>query len=213
MTMDKNSQSTIVDEPLRRLTALLDAATPGPWMIEGGDSFDEGVEIVNREHDGIDWDICTVHSTEANAQLIAAAINHLRSPEYAQREARIAELEAELARVKAQRDTADRSLRKLSSAMGDPCLYVGGEQTIEDALVEVAIGRLAERDALAESLKGLEARIAGGVEVDLFVSLGKFPQVVLDAEEYVSLHKLSGQTVTVVPEELTPKVSAGEVKP
>lgn len=49
--------------------------TPGPWSIEpawsercGGD-----VAIVNRGVSGDDWDICTVHSTEANARLIAAA--------------------------------------------------------------------------------------------------------------------------------------------
>lgn len=44
--------------------------TPSPWSLEKvGDDF----SVVNREHEGDDWDIATVHSTEANARLIAAA--------------------------------------------------------------------------------------------------------------------------------------------
>lgn len=51
--------------------AVVSAHTPGPWVLEdeGGGEF----SVVNREHAGDDWDICTVHSTKANAYLIAAA--------------------------------------------------------------------------------------------------------------------------------------------
>ena len=49
--------------------------TPGPWTVEpewkarcGGD-----VSIVNRDAPGDDWDVCIIHSTEANARLIASA--------------------------------------------------------------------------------------------------------------------------------------------
>jgi hypothetical protein len=50
--------------------------TPGPWVIEGDVAAlpdDIGVGIVNRKHDGDDWDVAMVHSSAANARLIAAA--------------------------------------------------------------------------------------------------------------------------------------------
>lgn len=51
-------------EKLRR---LCEAATPGPWAYEDG-------SIVNREHEGDDWDIAEVYpQNRANAHLIAAA--------------------------------------------------------------------------------------------------------------------------------------------
>lgn len=72
--------NTELQSELARVVELLEKATPGEWSVEplwhercGGD-----VSIVNREHGGDDWDICTVHSTEANALLIPAAINFLR---------------------------------------------------------------------------------------------------------------------------------------
>lgn len=43
--------------------------TPGPWAIE---EVGEGAEIVNREHDGENWNIATVFD-RANARLIAAS--------------------------------------------------------------------------------------------------------------------------------------------
>ena len=46
--------------------------TPGPWSIEI-DVDESEYGICNREHDGDDWDVATVHSTEANARLVAAA--------------------------------------------------------------------------------------------------------------------------------------------
>jgi len=49
--------------------------TPGPWSLEPAwaDRADWAVAIVNRDHMRDDWDVCSVHSTEANARLIAAA--------------------------------------------------------------------------------------------------------------------------------------------
>jgi hypothetical protein len=49
--------------------------TPDPWAIEPSWNERAGgeVSIVNREHMRDDWDVCTVHSSEANARLIAAA--------------------------------------------------------------------------------------------------------------------------------------------
>ena len=50
--------------------------TPGPWAVEGdvGDlPADIGVGICNRGHAGVDWDVCSVHSSAANAHLISAA--------------------------------------------------------------------------------------------------------------------------------------------
>ena len=49
--------------------------TPGPWAIEPDWDARRGgsVAVVNREVDGADWDVCEVHSTEANARLIADA--------------------------------------------------------------------------------------------------------------------------------------------
>jgi hypothetical protein len=49
--------------------------TPGPWKLD--EDWDEsgGTCIVNREHDGVDWDICHVYSTKANAELIIDAGN------------------------------------------------------------------------------------------------------------------------------------------
>ena len=46
--------------------------TPGPWRIEG--KIEDGeVSIVNRDApDEVPRDICTAHSGEANARLIAA---------------------------------------------------------------------------------------------------------------------------------------------
>lgn len=62
-----------------QLRELLSRATPGRWVVEPSwsERCDGSVAIVNREHGGDDWDICTVHSTEANAELIVAAINAL----------------------------------------------------------------------------------------------------------------------------------------
>lgn len=55
---------------------MSEQTTQGPWTVEGdGDE----VSIVNREHDGDDWDIATVHSTLANAHLIAAAPEMLKA--------------------------------------------------------------------------------------------------------------------------------------
>ena len=53
----------------------MSAHTPGPWAIEPSwaERCDGSVAIVNREHMRDDWDVCMVHSTEANAHLIAAA--------------------------------------------------------------------------------------------------------------------------------------------
>jgi hypothetical protein len=45
--------------------------TPGPWSLE--DNGGDACSVVNREHNGLDWDVCTVHSSYANASLIAAA--------------------------------------------------------------------------------------------------------------------------------------------
>ena len=49
--------------------------TPGPWSIEP--AWDErccgSVAIINRDHPRDDWDVCEVHSTEANAHLIRTA--------------------------------------------------------------------------------------------------------------------------------------------
>jgi hypothetical protein len=56
--------------------------TPGPWVVEGDVASlpdDIGVSIVNREHDGNDWDVALVHSSEANANLIAAAPDMLQA--------------------------------------------------------------------------------------------------------------------------------------
>jgi hypothetical protein len=50
--------------------------TPGPWVIEGDVAVlpcDVGVSVVNRNHDGDDWDVALVGSSVANARLIAAA--------------------------------------------------------------------------------------------------------------------------------------------
>jgi hypothetical protein len=50
--------------------------TPGPWVIEGDVAqlpCDVGVSVVNRNHDGDDWDVALVGSSVANARLIAAA--------------------------------------------------------------------------------------------------------------------------------------------
>ena len=50
--------------------------TPAPWKIEGDLSAlpeDIGVGICNRSHDGDDWNVASVHSSAANARLIAAA--------------------------------------------------------------------------------------------------------------------------------------------
>ena len=61
------------------LRALLAKATPGPWSIEPtwAERCGGSVAIANRDHMGEDWDVCSVHSTEANAALIAAAVNAL----------------------------------------------------------------------------------------------------------------------------------------
>lgn len=49
--------------------------TPGPWSIEPqwSERNDGSVAVVNRSHSGDDWDVCQVHSSEANARLIAAS--------------------------------------------------------------------------------------------------------------------------------------------
>lgn len=64
--------TTLVDEgrmeiDRSELRRLCEAATPGPWAYEDG-------SIVNREHEGDDWDIAEVYpQNRANAHLIAAA--------------------------------------------------------------------------------------------------------------------------------------------
>ena len=63
---------------LDEVVRLAEKATPGPWALEHERSGD--VSIVNREHQGDDWDIATVHYTRpANADLIAATINFIRT--------------------------------------------------------------------------------------------------------------------------------------
>ncbi len=49
--------------------------TPGPWTIEPSwaDRCGGSVAIANRDHPGEDWDVCSVHSSEANTHLIASA--------------------------------------------------------------------------------------------------------------------------------------------
>ena len=48
--------------------------TPGPWALdEGWEESGGDTCVVNRSHDGEDWDVCRVYSSKANARLIVAA--------------------------------------------------------------------------------------------------------------------------------------------
>jgi len=49
--------------------------TKTPWSIDSND-LDGTWSIGNIEHDGDDWDVCTVHSTKANAEFIVRAVNN-----------------------------------------------------------------------------------------------------------------------------------------
>ena len=59
--------------------------TPGPWLIEPqwSERCGGSVAVVNREVSGWDWDVCSVHSSEANARLIAAAPDLLEAAQLA----------------------------------------------------------------------------------------------------------------------------------
>jgi hypothetical protein len=102
---------------LEGVARLAEKATPSPWRVEpawpercGGD-----VSITNREHMGDDWDVCTVHSTEANALLIPAAVNFLRA-----HHAEIAAAVRSLQRVKAMRDEWERDVQEHLCRFGQP---------------------------------------------------------------------------------------------
>jgi len=82
MTAHQATPDAVRETPttdLQSLRALMEEATPRPWTVEPSwaERCGGSVAIVNREHPSDDWDVCSVHSSESNAALIAAAVNAL----------------------------------------------------------------------------------------------------------------------------------------